>query len=251
MSCPAERECLFSSKKIYLDKALAQGNLQWPVNIVVPDIEDIRDQKGIAVAEEALVKCLEEDYGDEMPSADRQSRAWYGRCVYEADNDVCDDQMVTIAWEDSPLACDDNHQKLDFRGRGAKIAVVHMAAMSEKICERRTRVYGTKGEIEADSKLIRVHQFESDLTTIHHPFIPGGFHGAGDDGLAHKFVAAIDAVKNNSVAICDAQKRYLVCTVEDILRSHAMVFAAESARKEGKVCDFSRWWELEVEAQLN
>ena len=42
------------------------------------------------------------------------------------------------------------------KGRGAKIATFHMVAQTEKQCERRGRVYGSRGEIEYDGTMIRV-----------------------------------------------------------------------------------------------
>jgi hypothetical protein len=40
------------------------------------------------------------------------------------------------------------------------------------------------------------------------------------------------------------------CTLEEIVRNHAMVFAAEEARREKVVLDFPEWWKREVEGKL-
>jgi len=38
--------------------------------------------------------------------------------------------------------------------------------------------------------------------------------------------------------------------LEEVIRSHAMVFAAEQARLGKKVLDFPEWWAENVEASL-
>ncbi|KAL8899031.1 MAG: hypothetical protein Q9192_001777 [Flavoplaca navasiana] len=49
-----------------------------------------------------------------------ESRPWFGRCVYESDNDVCDDQLVKINWDDDPLPADKPLSMGDrLKGRGA------------------------------------------------------------------------------------------------------------------------------------
>ncbi len=46
---------------------------------------------------------LAENYDKGTPDVDIARRNWFGRCVYESDNDVCDEQVVTITWDDDPL----------------------------------------------------------------------------------------------------------------------------------------------------
>ena len=200
-----------------------------------------------ASARKRLMERLSEDYDDSFPQEEIDRRPWFGRCVYEADNDVCDDQIVTIMWEDDPLpqtnleAMGDN-----LGGRGAKVATFHMVASTEKQCERRGKIYGTKGEVEYDSKTIRVYDFASMKAQVHTPPRPGGGHGGGDAGLAQQFVKAIEAVQTQGMSVSEAQKVHIGCTIEDIIRSHAMVFAAEEARREKRVIDWMSWWEENV-----
>lgn len=205
----------------------------------------------MSAAEAKLMDRLVEDYGKNTPQAEIDRRPWFGRCVYESDNDVCDDQFVTIAFEEEPLA---SQSGIDMpgrlRGRGAKSATFHMVAFTEKRCERRGRIYGTKGEIEYDSKTIKVYDFASEQTQVHHPHQPGGGHGGGDDGLAQQYVRAIDAVKNAGMSVEEAQRAHIGCTLEEVIRSHAMVFAAEEARRERKVVDWKDWWCSNVQAKL-
>ncbi|KAK2799016.1 hypothetical protein FQN50_008643 [Emmonsiellopsis sp. PD_5] len=251
LSCPIESECKYSSWKIYYEGGIKAGLGGWPVNIVLPDIEDYFDTVGLKGTEEKLREALSQDYdATTMPAEEIEKRPWYGRCVYESDNNVCDDQTVTISWEDDdddtpvPGAGDDDKPT----GRTAKTATFHMTAFSEPICVHQTRIYGTRGEIEADriKGIITVRDFATHTSTKHRPHPSVGGHGGGDHGLIRQFVLAIDDVKNHGVSVEEAQRARMGCTTEDILRSHAMVFAAEEARKGKKVVDWEGWWRENV-----
>lgn len=178
---------------------------------------------------------LAEDYDDGTPLQDIESRSWYGRCVWEGDNDVCDDQFVTIEWDDDP---ENGH---------SKTASFHMIAQTLAQCERRGRIYGTSGEIAYDSKSITVHDFETDTSKTYNPEVPkNSHHGGGDDGLTQQYIKAVIACMDGSMDVDAAQVEHLGCTMEEVIRSHAAVFAAEEARRESKVVDWKEWWEQNV-----
>lgn len=247
---------MYSAKKIY-HQALMNGITGWPVKIVVPEIEQCLVDGGLKAAEGALLDRLAEDYDEVTPEHARFARPWFGRCVYEAGNDVCDDQFVTMTWEDdsapSMAANQSNNSAGSARGsrhRNVKRATFHMVALTEHISRRKSRFYGSKGELEADSKTVRVHHFATRGTKTYHPHAPTEGHGGGDDGLARQFLLAIDAVKNGGSSVQDAQRLHIGCTLEEIIRSHAMVFAAEDARKGKRVVDWQQWWQAEVERYL-
>ncbi len=251
LSCPAERECIYSAKKIYDEHRLAKGHAGWPVHIVDPEIEDFMVGGHTDAAMLRLERRLAEDYDSHTPQAEIEGRSWFGRCVYESDNDVCDDQVVTMTWEDDPLPADHTSDMATrLKGRGAKTAIFHMIAFTEKQCERRGRVYGSKGEIEYDSETIKVYDFAGKQTQTHHPQQLGGGHGGGDAGLAEQYVKAIDAVKNQGMSVPEAQSLHIGCSLEEVVRSHAMVFAAEEARKQRKVVDWAEWWRANVQAAV-
>ncbi|KAL9096696.1 MAG: hypothetical protein Q9165_001184 [Trypethelium subeluteriae] len=263
LSCPIEPTCTYSAKKIYLDKRLKAGNTSWPVIIVNPEIEDLYTTQGLPAAEAALLNSLAENYDDATPKAEVEWRPWFGRCVWECDNDVCDDQVVTLTWDDDPLpqgqigGVDENANVSDggeggnvLKRRMAKTATFHMIAYTEAQCHRRGRVYGTKGEIAYDSKTISVYDFASGEVKVHQPHQPRGGHGGGDAGLVRQFVSAVEAVRNG-MAVPEAQKRFVGCSMEEIIRSHAVVFAAEEARREGRVVQWRDWWKREVEEKMN
>ena len=238
LSCAAEPECQYSARQIYRGRLL-RGDTGFPVAVVLPDIEELMREGGVEAAEEKLMERLADDYGRRRADGDVRPR--YGRCVYEAGNDVCDDQFVTLTWDED---------EQDQGRRGAKSASLHMVAFTAAVCERRSRIYGARGEMEADSKTIKVHDFGTGQTQTHRPQQAGGGHGGGDDGLAAQFVAAIEAVKNQGMSVAEAQTLYLGCTLEDIVRSHAVVFAAEDARRQKRVIDWPQWWQQEVESRL-
>lgn len=60
--------------------------------------------------------------------------------------------------------------------------------------------------------------------------------------MARQFVLAIDAVKNHGMSVAEAQKTHIKCTIEEVIRSHALIFAAEDARREKKVVRWREWW---------
>ncbi|KAH8426903.1 Gfo/Idh/MocA family protein [Aspergillus melleus] len=254
LSCPAEPECNYSALKIYRDMHVKQSIFDWPVNIVCPDIEDVvrpfasssSNDGAIAAAETHLLKRLGEDYSREtMTDTEIASRPWYGRCVYDGDNTVCDDQIVTITWDDEQPSSSSKASP-----RPSKTATFHMIAPTEKQCERRGRVYGTTGEISYDSRTISVYSFATRSTTE----IPvprqapeeEKSHGGGDYGLARSFVKAVDAVVRRGWEVERAQRRFVGCSLEEAVRSHAVVFAAEEARREEKVVKWGEWWERKV-----
>ncbi|KAJ5493243.1 hypothetical protein N7539_001989 [Penicillium diatomitis] len=242
LSCPIERECNYSAVKIYHDRHLAQGHRAWPVDIVCPDIEDVHRTKGADAARESLFSRLSEDYTvGEQPDAALASKPWYGRCVYEADNTVCDDQVVTLAWDDEQVA----------PWRLAKTATFHMVAPTESQCKRRGRIYGTQGEIEYDSCKISVYDFQTGERSVLEIPRPSPeraeSHGGGDYGLAGQFVRAVDAVVNGELDVETAQARFIGCTLEEAVQSHAMVFAAEEARREERVVRWDEWWQSKLE----
>jgi hypothetical protein len=98
--------------------------------------------------------------------------------------------------------------------------------------------------------LVQVHDFSSPRPIVHHPQLAGGGHGGGDDGLMRQFMLAIDAVKNHGMNLDEAQKTHIGCTLEEAIRSHAFVFAAEEARNEKKVVHWGQWLDEHIGAKF-
>lgn len=236
MRCPLRDDgCKYSAKNIYLGnrfRGLGAGNTNWPVSIVMHDIEDYGSREE---REAALAAKLSEDYDGSTPISEVSSRNWFGRCVFESDNNVCDDEFVTVTWDDSEEA--DKH---------AKRITFHMVAQTELQCDRYSNFYGEHGEIHADSRTITVTDFATKTTRSYNPKIEHVGHGGGDLGLTRQFVLACDKVKNHAWEVERAQNDILGCTLEEVIRSHVMVFAAEEARLGRKIVDWDEYWDREV-----
>jgi predicted dehydrogenase len=134
----------------------------------------------------------------------------YGRCVYACDNDVVDNQVVDMLFD------------------GGRTASFTMTAFN-RAAERKTRLFGTRGELYGDGHAIEHFDFLTEQTqtieTREDASIGTFSHGGGDYRLMQSFVAA--------VATGDASK--ILSGAEETLASHLAVFAAEKARREGRV----------------
>ncbi|KAH7039747.1 uncharacterized protein B0I36DRAFT_234338 [Microdochium trichocladiopsis] len=256
LSCPVEKDCMYSSKRIYVGKkhmGLETGNTGWPLSIVMPDIESFdAGGRGAGPEEHAdsprrqeLLRRLAEDYdASTTPDDEIKSRNWFGRCVFESDNDVCDEQTVTMTWDEEL----DGETSSTATHRGAKQATFHMIAQTKRQCQRYTHIYGTEGEIYADSWTITVEDFRTGETRVYTPRMETLGHGGGDVGLTRQFIMAVDKVKNHGWSAPEAQHEFIGCTLEELVRSHAMVFAAEEARRDKTVVDWRTWWQGKVES---
>lgn len=131
----------------------------------------------------------------------------YGRCVYSSDNDVMDHQVVNIEYENGTTA---TFTATAFTGSGP----------------RRTRIFGSRGEISVEAGAISVYDFLTESTTVHAvPVaaapVAGERHEGGDRGLVKAWMTALATGNWSEV----------VSGLEESLISHAVVFAAEEARR--------------------
>ncbi|KAJ7068132.1 streptomycin biosynthesis protein StrI [Mycena amicta] len=150
----------------------------------------------------------------------------YGQCVYESPNDVCDHQIVNLEFSDGSTAS------------------FTMVAYTSLICDRQVRLHFTNGEIVGDMKTFTVHDFRTGMRKTITPQDEGGGHGGGDLGLMRTFVQAVRTGRQD----------VLGTTLEEIVKSHITVFAAETSRKEGRVVDcaeFERSLREKVRATTN
>lgn len=135
----------------------------------------------------------------------------YGRCVYGGGNDVVDHQVVSMEFADGASGV---FTMTGFNAGG----------------HRRTRIFGTLGELVTDGETVEVYEFGASAPEILRPHTEGdatagGGHGGGDAGLMRAFVHA--------VATGDSSGIHSGATAS--LSSHLAVFAAERARRRGTV----------------
>ncbi|MGX5717302.1 Gfo/Idh/MocA family protein [Arthrobacter sp. MAHUQ-56] len=189
--CPAEPRCPYSAPRIY-GPGRPEGNAEAdPARAYFAEVVD--------------------------PGGDRES-LWqalatgpYGRCVYSSDNDVVDHQVVNIEYED---------------GTTATLTATAFTAAGP----RRTRIFGSHGEISIEAGTISIYDFLTGTTAVHkvpraEASVKGEKHEGGDRGLVEAWVSALGTGDWSGI----------VSGLEESLVSHAVVFAAEEARRSGAV----------------
>ncbi|MDJ0459204.1 Gfo/Idh/MocA family oxidoreductase [Arthrobacter sp. NQ7] len=189
--CPAEPRCPYSALRIYGPGRPPDGITADPARAYFADVVDPGGTR------ESLWQAL--------------ATGPYGRCVYFADNDVVDHQVVNIDYQDGTTA--------------AFTATAFTAAGP-----RRTRIFGSHGEVSVEAGSISVHDFLTGTTTAHPvpataPRLAGEKHEGGDRGLVQAWVTALARGDWSGV----------VSGLEESLASHAVVFAAEEARRKDAV----------------
>jgi predicted dehydrogenase len=134
----------------------------------------------------------------------------YGRCVYHCDNDVVDHQVVSLEFD------------------GGTTASFTLAAFTP-LENRRTKIFGTRGQLTGDGRHIEVYDFLSERTTVIDTSRDGSSaaegHAGGDEALLYAFVDALHG----------GRPELIVSGIEASLDSHRIVFAAERARRAGRV----------------
>ena len=193
MDCKFEKHCPFSAKKVYLEPA-SRGIDGWPVSVITDN-----------VTQETVIDALQ--------------KGPYGKCVYECDNDVVDNQVVSMNFD------------------GGQTATFSMVAFTEDLCVRKTRIFGSKGELVCDGHSIRLFKFEGDEAKVYgsqdfplpNSVLSG--HFGGDFYLMDAFVSAV----------CNDNPSVILSGPEETFHSHLLVFAAEHARKTKSVVDFKQF----------
>ncbi len=136
----------------------------------------------------------------------------YGRCVYHCDNDVVDNQVVTFQFSDGSTG------------------TFSMIGFTKEVCQRKTRIFGTRGVIEGDSEHIKVFDFLTRREQHETPSYRGPASRLSGHGYAdlHLMSAFVDAVRSG-----DATK--ILSDPRETLASHVLVFLAEQARLERRI----------------
>ncbi len=127
----------------------------------------------------------------------------YGRCVFMCDNNVCDNQLVTMTF-----------------ANGAS-AVLNMNGFSDKMF-RECHIVGTKGELIGYGTKLKMNIFGGKSKTVH-TFSPNvGGHIEGDIRLISGFVKILCGETTDLTDIT---------TIDATVISHDIALAAEKSRK--------------------
>ena len=178
-------DCPYNAHKIYFDNGEigfdAAGNRFWPCDILVEN-----------PTREKLENAI--------------SKGPYGKCVFRCDNNVVDNQVANMSFEN-----------------GA-VATLTMTGFSAKNF-REYKIFCTKGEITADQgkNIITVTRFgenpvEYDINKI---AVDLSGHGGGDNRMLDEMFASLE---NGGEA---------ASSIKTSVRTHLMAFAAEKSRLSG------------------
>lgn len=194
--CPANvrAKCPYDCEKFYIDgpRGIKAGEEHWPQKVVSvkPNVENVT---------EALKKGP------------------FGRCVYHCDNDVVDNQIINMLFEDDIT--------VNFT----------MSAFSNEF-KRTIRVRGVFGEIIGDMKAhtITVAEFGKEPIVYDTETIESqkGGHGGGDSGLIE---SVVDFFLYNKTSKA-------VTYIDKSIESHFIALAADHSRLNGgKLIDMNEW----------
>jgi predicted dehydrogenase len=130
----------------------------------------------------------------------------YGRCVYRCDNDIVDNQIVNMQFEDGI------------------VAQLKSLAFSNDLTST-LKIYGTEGILSAlDEKQISVEEINGKTTIYEIEELKGGYahHAGGDVGIVKQFIEYLVTGKSGK-SITD---------IEDSVMGHEVGFLAEESRKQ-------------------
>lgn len=182
IDCPVGDSCRFNAMTAYLP---IMGN--WPATVLTED-----------QTEEGLLKAIKEGP--------------YGRCVYRCDNNVCDNQVTVMEFENGVTA------------------TFHLSGLTNKM-HRTIKIMCENGDIYGDdaeeevivTKFSPNGNYEGEVNKVK-VNNEEGFHGGGDYRLVMDFLEASD--NENSVS-----------SIDKSIESHLMACAAEKSRLTGEVIE--------------
>lgn len=202
LDCSVESTCPYSAPKLYFN-LVEEGQTGWPVDILTPEVS-------MATVTDAL------------------RHGPYGRCAYLCDNDVVDNQVVSMAYE------------------GGRTATFSVNAFNN-VGGRKTRIFGTRGEIyinvgdreeqDGETKMtapvIRHFDFMTEKVTYE------TIHDDLDTALTGHHYGDYHLVDSVVKALRDNRPELIKSGATETLESHQMVFAAEKARLSNSVIRMS------------
>jgi predicted dehydrogenase len=186
LDCKVESDCPFSAVRHYREGLRNAGAKRHYTRIMAPELTEAAVDRALA----------------EGP---------YGRCVYDCDNDVVDQQSVLIEYE------------------GGITASFLLTAFTP-VENRRTRLFGSRAQVTGDGRYLEVYDLLTEKTTVVDTAVEGittttEGHAGGDAGLMTAFVDAL----------FEGDTTRIVSSGRSAVDSHRLVFAAERARRTGTV----------------
>lgn len=177
--CDIEEKCPYSAVDLYWRRR------EWIANFDIPDGQTLDD---------VLRKELKEGN--------------FGRCVYHCDNDVVDNQVVTMRMDDGSLI------------------TLHMDIFTQRD-GRTTDIKMTGGEIFSDGKHIRATHFASrECSTFEYSSLNSNpFHGGADLRLVEQF---LNSVRNEG-------KMKASTTIDEAIKVHQICMEADESRRCGEM----------------
>ncbi len=182
--CPVGDTCPFNSKTYYLEKKPASN-----IKIITNGIA-----KNLVPTDEEIETALR--------TTD------YGRCVYRADNNMVDHQVVNMEFE------------------GGVTASLTMNAFNFNYGGRYIRVYGTKGELMAhmSEPEIQIRTFDEkekwSVSVLKVDETINGGHGGGDEGIIRELYEYMSG----------EYQGFRAADINISVKNHLIGFAAEEAR---------------------
>lgn len=184
--CPIESECPYFAPRIYIERDPGR----WA-----------RDAVSLDHSASALRHALE--------------TGPYGRCVFRADNDVVDHQVVMLQFASGLAATLTMQGASDVEGRTLRIDGL------------RASLFGNQARNE-----LRLEDHTTGNTETIRPATVASGHGGGDLGIMRAF---LDTLRGDG--------GQALTSAAESLDSHLLAFAAEEARVSQRVIDTSEYWQ--------
>ena len=181
--CKAKKNCPYDAEKFYITDPFYKAKF-------------IKFMKRTLTGK---AKNSKDDIVDAIKNGD------YGKCVFLNDNNVCDNQLVTMKFKN-----------------GAS-AVLQLNAFSDKMF-RQSHIIGTKGELIGYNTRLEMNIFGGKSKTIFKGNPVASGHAEGDMRLISGFVKLL----------CGENKDLTnITTIDATVISHDIALAAEKSRKNG------------------
>lgn len=185
--CKINENCIYDAATLYAGKRLVKKDKLIKFNAVAKKWQNLFT---FSKKREELIVAIK--------------NSKYNRCVYNCENDACDNQSVLMLMEN-----------------GVKVLFSARAFGNDNF--RSIDICGTEGELKGDDKTnkITIRRYGSEKYDL--KISCGDGHGGGDKGIIKDFIQLIEGENYEDEDLS---------LINNSIESHIMVFAAEKSRKE-------------------